>query len=68
MCDFHVPAANCYIEHLGLSDPDYLARSARKRELYGKYGLRLIELTEEDIRRLDDVLPRKLLAFGLRLT
>ena len=55
-----------YIEFWGReSDPTYQKRKAVKQAIYAKYGLRLIELGAAEIERLDDVLPRMLLRFGI---
>jgi hypothetical protein len=45
--------------------PTYRARKAEKQAVYAKHGLRLIELTDAEIEKLDDVLPRMLLRFGI---
>lgn len=47
------------------SDPKYRDRMAVKQAIYAKHGLRLIELGDAEIERLDDVLPRMLLRFGI---
>jgi hypothetical protein len=61
-CDFYIPSGKVYIEYWGYeNEPKYLARKERKREIYAKYGFKLIELEEKDIQNLDDVLPRLLL-------
>jgi hypothetical protein len=36
-----------------------------KKSVYERYGLKLLELDAEDLQRLDEVLPRKLLKHGL---
>jgi len=66
-CDFFINVGKgVYIEYWGEgSGPKYLSRKARKRETYRKHGLQLIELTDKEIENLDDVLPRKLLEFGI---
>lgn len=66
-CDFYLPGGKgVYIEFWGReSDPKYRARMAEKQAIYAKYGLRLIELGDAEIERLDDVLPRMLLRFGI---
>jgi hypothetical protein len=47
------------------SDPKYRERKAVKQAIYAKYELRLIELGDAEIERLDDVLPWMLLRFGI---
>ncbi len=71
-CDFYLPGGGSsrgggvYIEFWGMeSDSKYTARQAAKRAIYTKHNLRLIELNDADIERLDDVLPRMLLKFGI---
>ena len=68
-CDFFINRGKgVYIEYWGEgSDPKYLSRKEKKRETYKKYGLQLIELTDKEIKNLDDVLPRKLLEFGISI-
>jgi hypothetical protein len=66
-CDFYLPRGKgVYIEYWGQdADPKYSKRKADKLAIYAKYKLRIIELINSDIERLDDVLPRKLLKFGI---
>lgn len=66
-CDFYLPCGKgVYIEFWGReSDPKYRDRQAVKRAIYAKHELRLIELGDAEIERLDDVLPRMLLRFGI---
>jgi hypothetical protein len=66
-CDFYLPRGKgVYIEYWGMeADPKYRDRQAAKQAIYGKHGLRLIELGDAEIERLDDVLPRMLLKFGI---
>jgi hypothetical protein len=57
-----------YIEYWGLeNDEKYLARKKQKQEIYKKNELALIELSDEDIQNLDDILPRKLLQFKIKI-
>lgn len=65
-CDFYVPAGKVYIEYWGYeNEPEYTRRKKVKQELYQKYNFNLIELSDEDIKNLDDCLPRMLLKFGV---
>jgi len=43
-----------------LKEEKYLQRKEKKREMYRKHKLNLIELTETDIENIDDVLPVRL--------
>ncbi|WAM28549.1 hypothetical protein [Myxococcus sp. NMCA1] len=64
--DFWIPAGKVYIEYWGMeANPKYAERKRVKLELYKKNGFSLIELTDDEIRNLDDHLPRKLRAFGV---
>jgi hypothetical protein len=65
-CDFYIPAGKVYIEYWGLEkDPKYQDRKIKKLEIYKKYALNLIELTDEHILNLDDHLPKMLLKFDV---
>jgi hypothetical protein len=66
-CDFYLPGGKgVYIEFWGReSDPKYRERMAVKQAIYAKHELRLIELGDAEIERLDDVLPRMLLRLGI---
>ena len=59
-CDFFLPKGKVWIEYWGLEDKEYLKRKELKKELYKKYDKNLIELTDKDIEKLDDILPLKL--------
>lgn len=66
-CDFYLPVGKVYIEYWGLeNDERYTARKKVKIDIYNKYGFNLIEIDDPDIQNLDDVLPRKLLKFGIQ--
>ena len=65
--DFYLPVGKVYIEYWGLeNDPKYAARKQEKLRIYTKYGFNLIELNDADIQNLDDILPKKLLVFGIK--
>lgn len=66
-CDFYLPVGKVYIEFWGLeNDEKYLNRKIEKLRIYEKYGFNLIELVDTDIQNLDDLLPKKLLKFGIQ--
>jgi len=67
LADFYVPEGNVYID-CWEEDVPALAMSAKlhRRELYQSPKLRNIEVNAADIGRLDEVLGRRLLAFGVR--
>jgi hypothetical protein len=66
-CDFYLPVGKVYIEFWGLeNDEKYIERKQEKIKIYQKYGFNLIELNDADIQNLDDILPKKLLQFGIQ--
>lgn len=66
-CDFYVPAGKLYFEFWGMeNDPKYAERMKVKMAVYAKYGFNLIDLNDEDVQNLDDILPAKLLKFGVQ--
>lgn len=68
-CDFYIPKGKIYIEFWGYEDDEkYLARKQKKRELYKKYNLNLIEIDNSKINNIDDFLPKELLKFGINLS
>ena len=67
-CDFYLPDYDIYIEYWGgEGDPDYDKRKAYKKEIYRKYGFRLIEIHADEILQIDDALKRKLAKFNVNL-
>jgi hypothetical protein len=59
LSDFYLPKGNVYIEFWGLNNNDrYAERKEYKIELYKNNNLNLINLEEEDIKRLNDKMPR----------
>jgi hypothetical protein len=67
-CDFFLPSLGIYIEYFGMDDKKYKKRVATKIKLYEKYDLKLIALYPDDIKRLDDILPLKLIELGVKAT
>jgi hypothetical protein len=66
-CDFYLPIGKVYIEYWGYEENEkYLDRKREKLRIYDKYGFNLIELNDADIQNLDDILPKKLLKFGIQ--
>lgn len=64
LSDFYIPEGNVYIEFWGLNDDqNYLERKEKKIKLYKDNNLNLISLEENDIKRLNDIMPRKLYEF-----
>jgi hypothetical protein len=65
-CDFYLPSLQLYIEYWGDENaPGQLSAKLAKRGVYERSGLSLLELDAEDLPKLDEVLPRKLLKYGL---
>lgn len=65
--DFYLPAGSVYIDCWQASIPaDGIATRLRKREVYRELGLRHLDVNESDQDRLDEVLGRGLLGFGIR--
>ena len=66
--DFYIKQGNVYIEFWGMeSDAKYARRKAVKQRAYADNDFNLIELNDADLNNLDDVLPRKLLKFDIRV-
>lgn len=66
-CDFYLPAGKLYLEFWGMEkDPAYAERMKVKQAVYKKYGFNLIDLGDSDVHNLDDILPAKLLKFGVQ--
>lgn len=64
--DFYLPSAQLFIEYWGCdTDPSYLAEKMKKKEIYQQHQLKLLELKEQDLVRLDEVLSRELRRFGI---
>lgn len=65
--DFYVPEGSVYIDCWEQDIPALeLSGKLRQRELYRSLKLRHIEINAKDVERLDEVLGRGLLAFGIR--
>ena len=65
--DFYIPTGKVYIEYWGLeTNSEYLSRKEKKKAIYEKYGVNLIELHDKEVQNLDDILPRLLLKHGVQ--
>jgi len=59
--DFFIPIGQkVWIEFWGLNEIKYKKRREIKKSFYKKYNKILIELTDKDIEKLDDIMPIKL--------
>ncbi len=65
LSDFFIPKNKVYIEFWGLNNDAYSNRKDYKIKLYESNGLNLINLEEEDIKRLNDIMPRLLHKFKI---
>jgi len=65
--DFYIPQGRCYIEYWGIEDEEYSERKEKKKALYSKHGLNLIDLAGKDIENIDDILPKRLIKFGVKI-
>lgn len=64
--DFYLPQYHLYIEYWGAgNEPAQLGDKMRKRERLTEAGYKVIELQDQEIENLDEVLPRKLLKYGI---
>ncbi|MBE9539274.1 MAG: hypothetical protein IMF06_09345 [Proteobacteria bacterium] len=67
LADFYLPMGNIYIDCWEADVPaSQLSSRLLKRELYRQFDLRHIEINAGDVERLDEVLGRGLLGFGIR--
>jgi len=64
LSDFYLPDGDVYIEFWGLNDDQrYLTRKEKKIQMYNDNKLKLISLEETDVKRLNDIMPRKLFEY-----
>ncbi len=63
---FYLPQGKLYIEYWGKKkERRYQERKAIKKEIYKKYRLNLVELTDKEVKNLDDILPKLLLQYKI---
>jgi hypothetical protein len=68
LCDFYLPKGKVYIEFWGMEENEkYLNRKQIKLKIYAREGFSLIELNDKDIESIDDVLPKKLIKYGIKI-
>jgi len=66
--DFYLPAARVYIECWDAEEPaERLSLKLKKQEVYRRHGLRVIDVHARDSDRLDEVLGRPLIDYGIRV-
>jgi len=67
MSDFYLPAGKVYIQYWGTDSRDVSQQEQQRiRTLYAEHQFNLIEITREEVNKLDDILPEKLRQFGIR--
>ncbi len=67
MSDFYLPAGKVYIQYWGSDAGEISIREQEKtRALYAEHQLNLIEISSEEVKKLDDVLPEKLRQFDIK--
>lgn len=59
--DFYLPHLDTYMEIWGFETPEYLTRKERKKVAYKNNGMKLIEMTDAEIKILDDYLLKTVL-------
>lgn len=67
-CTFYLPVRKVFVDYWGFDfSTGSLSEKLDRQAFYQANGLRHIELNDEDLPRLDEVLPKKLLPFGIQL-
>lgn len=67
-CSFYLPGRKVYIEFWGFDrSTGSLSEKLEKEVFYKEHGYKLLELHDEDLDNLDEILPQKLLQFGLQV-
>jgi hypothetical protein len=67
-CTFFLPVRKVYVEFWGMdlsSGP--LSQKLAKESFYQAHGYKVISLHDEDLPRLDEIMPQKLLQFGIQI-
>ena len=66
-CGFYLPLAKVYIDYWGFNAELSLSQKLEKQEFYHSHGLKLVEISDDDLQHLDTILPQKLLQFGVQI-
>lgn len=65
---FYLPARKVYIDYWGFDfSTGSLSEKLAKQDYYKAHGLRFIEIGDDELNKLDEILPKKLLPFGIQL-
>ncbi|TFH90353.1 glycerol kinase [Vibrio ouci] len=67
LSDFYLPSGKVYLQYWG-SDTGEVPETERQaiRQIYEQHNFALIEVLPEEVAQLDDVLPARLKAFGIK--
>ncbi|KOO13895.1 glycerol kinase [Vibrio xuii] len=67
LSDFYLPSGKVYLQYWG-SDTGEVSETERQaiRQVYEQHNFALIEILPEEVSQLDDVLPARLKAFGIK--
>lgn len=66
--DFYLPQRKVYIDFWDVNASQLpLSIKLQRQDYYQQHGLKHIELSRDDLSKLDDVLPQKLLQYGVQL-
>ncbi|EEX94630.1 hypothetical protein VIOR3934_20681 [Vibrio orientalis CIP 102891 = ATCC 33934] len=67
LSDFYLPSGKVYLQYWG-SDTGEVSEAERQsiRQVYEQHNFALIEVMPEEVSQLDDVLPARLKAFGIK--
>ncbi|MEQ9249137.1 MAG: hypothetical protein RLN79_01055 [Cytophagales bacterium] len=66
--DFYLPKDDIYIEYWGIEDDEvYLQRKFNKKKIFDKYGIKLVELVNDDFKNFDEIFTQKLIEIGVEM-
>ncbi len=67
VCDFYLPGGKVYLQYWGETpEMQNEARRQSLRGLYQRHGFEMIEVSEEEIDKLDELLPHRLRPYGIK--
>ncbi|MCK5880371.1 MAG: hypothetical protein KAG18_00770 [Sinobacterium sp.] len=65
---FYLPARKIYLDYWGMKNMRVsLSEKMERADFFKSQGLKYIEIGDDQLKELDDYLPKKLLQFGLQL-
>ncbi len=65
---FYLPARKIYMDYWGMQNMRIsLSEKMQRADFFKSQGLKYIEIDDEQLKQLDEYLPKKLLQFGLQL-